>query len=297
MTYEQLLTELVEDNDFLYIMTAENRAHIRQLPQKIGGKFIDVGIAEQTMIGMAAGLALQGNTVITHALASFLTMRSFEFIRTDVGIAELPVCMVGFIPGILSEANGPTHQSLEDIGLMRLIPSMNIFSPMDEEELINGMTHIVNSKNPWYIRYSNQPAKIQHKPFEIGKAEEIGEGNDIVIFSHGFLCNEALEVASQLERNGFSSKVVNMRTLRPVDEEVIIRTILDADVICIIEDHFSTGALFTIISEIIALRGLSATLLPFNLRTWHKSGLLKDVMQYETMTAEYITQKIMASLQ
>ncbi len=118
-----------------------------------------------------------------------------------------------------------------------------------------------------------------------------------MIFSHGFLCNEALEVASQLERNGFSSKVVNMRTLRPFDEEVIIRTILDADVICIIEDHFSTGALFTIISEIIALRGLSATLLPFNLRTWHKSGLLKDVMQYETMTAEYITQKIMASLQ
>ncbi len=173
MTYEQLLTELVEDNEFLYIMTAENRAHIRQLPQKIGGKFIDVGIAEQTMIGMAAGLALQGNTVITHALASFLTMRSFEFIRTDVGIAELPVCIVGFIPGILSEANGPTHQSLEDIGLMRLIPSMNIFSPMDEEELINGMTHIVNSKNPWYIRYSNQPSKIQHSHLKSEKRKRL----------------------------------------------------------------------------------------------------------------------------
>lgn len=296
MTYEQLLTELAEENNSLYIMTAENRAHIRQLQQKIGNKFIDVGIAEQTMIGMAAGLALQGNTVITHALASFLTMRSFEFIRTDVGIAELPVCMVGFIPGILSEANGPTHQSLEDIGLMRLIPAMNIFSPMDEEELFKGMVHIINSKKPWYIRYSNQPAKIHHTPFEIGKAEEIGEGNDIVIFSHGFLCNEAIEVASQLERNGFATKVINMRTLRPVDEEVIIRTVLDADVVCIIEDHFSTGGLFTIISEIIALRGLSATLLPFNFRSWHKSGLLRDVMQYEKMTAESITQNIIASL-
>lgn len=297
MTYEQLLMQLVEENDSLYVMTAENRAHIRQLPQKIGAKFIDVGIAEQTMIGMAAGLALRGNTVITHALASFLTMRAFEFIRTDVGIATLPVCMVGFIPGILSEANGPTHQSLEDIGLMRLIPSMQIFSPMDEEELLQGMVPIIASHQPWYIRYINKTAKIEHKPFEIGKAEEIGEGNDIVLFSHGYLCNEALDIAAQLIKNGFETKVVNMRTLRPIDEEAIIRNVLDADVICIIEDHFSTGALSTIVSEIIASRGLSATLLPFNFSTWHKPGMLNDVMKYEGMNSQYITEKIMASLQ
>lgn len=296
MTYEQLLVESVEKNDKLYVMTAENRAHIRTLPQKIGHKFIDVGIAEQTMIGMAAGLALRGNTVITHALASFLTMRAFEFIRTDVGIAALPVCMVGFIPGILSEANGPTHQSLEDIGLMRLIPTVRIFSPMDEDELLQGMVHIIDSGMPWYIRYINKPATIHHTNFEIGKAEEIGEGNDIVIFSHGFLCAQVLDAATILEENGFGVKVINMRTLRPIDEEVVIRNILDADVVYIVEDHFSTGALYTIIAELIAARGLSATVNTINFSSWHRPGLLNDVLVYEKMNGHSIAQKILNSL-
>lgn len=159
------------------------------------------------------------------------------------------------------------------------------------------MVPIIASQQPWYIRYINKTAKIEHKPFEIGKAEEIGEGNDIVLFSHGYLCNEALDIAAQLIKNGFETKVVNMRTLRPIDEEAIIRNVLDADVICIIEDHFSTGALSTIVSEIIASRGLSATLLPFNFSTWHKPGMLNDVMKYEGMNSQYITEKIMASLQ
>src|SRR5262245_21946080 len=100
-------------------MTAENRAAIRGLPNRLGSRFIDVGIAEQTLVGAAAGLALRGKVPVVHALATFLTMRAFEFIRTDVGIAQLPVKLVGACAGFLSEANGPTHQAPEGLALVR----------------------------------------------------------------------------------------------------------------------------------------------------------------------------------
>src|SRR3970040_3153918 len=105
MNYEQRLLELIQNDDRIVVMTAENRAAMRNLASQIGDRFIDVGIAEQTMVGMAAGLALRGRIPVVHALSTFLTMRAFEFIRTDVGIAHLPVKIVGYVPGFLSEAN------------------------------------------------------------------------------------------------------------------------------------------------------------------------------------------------
>ena len=104
MTYEEKLKELAERDPTIVVMTSENRAAIRNLPQALGKRFIDVGIAEQTMIGAAAGLALRGKTPVVHSLATFLTLRAFEFIRTDIGIANLPVKLVGGVPGFLSEA-------------------------------------------------------------------------------------------------------------------------------------------------------------------------------------------------
>ena len=105
-TYESTLLAAAEKDPRLIVVTAENRAAIRGLPAKLGSRFLDTGITEQTMIGMAAGLALRGRIPVVHALATFLTMRAFEFIRTDVGIPGLPVKLVGAVPGVLSEANG-----------------------------------------------------------------------------------------------------------------------------------------------------------------------------------------------
>ena len=130
-TYESTLAALVAADERIVVLTAENRAAIRNLPAQIGARFIDVGICEQTMVGMAAGLALRGRVPVVHALATFLTLRAFEFVRTDVGIGRLPVKLVGGVPGFLSEANGPTHQAVDDIAVMRAIPGMEIFCPAD----------------------------------------------------------------------------------------------------------------------------------------------------------------------
>src|SRR5579864_5729676 len=112
MTYEEKLLELAQIDKRIVVMTAENRAAIRNLPQKLGDRFIDVGIAEMTMVGAACGLALRRRIPILHALATFLTFRAYEFVRTDVGIGNLQVILVGAVPGFLSEGNGPTHQAI-----------------------------------------------------------------------------------------------------------------------------------------------------------------------------------------
>ena len=153
-TYEQALVALAAERDDLVVMTAENRAHVRGLPEALGPRFIDVGICEQTMVGAAAGLALRGRTPVVHALATFLTLRAFEFIRTDVGIPGLPVKLVGFVPGLLSEANGPTHQAIDDVAVMRAIPGMQVFCPADLGELVEALPQIVASRRPAYVRYT-----------------------------------------------------------------------------------------------------------------------------------------------
>src|SRR5262249_43616204 len=141
--YEEVLASLADRDPDLVILTAENRAPIRTLPALLGDRFIDVGICEQALIGAAAGLALRGRKPIVHALATFLPIRAFEFIRTDIGLPALPVVLVGAVPGFLSEANGPTHQALEDVALMRAIPGMNVFCPADEVELVEALPLLV----------------------------------------------------------------------------------------------------------------------------------------------------------
>ncbi len=299
MTYENLLLEIIETDDRFIVMTAENRAAIRNLPAQTGKRFIDVGIAEQTLIGMAAGLALRGRIPIVHALASFLTMRSFEFIRTDVGIPALPVKLIGGVPGFLSDGNGPTHQAIEDISLMRGIPNVNIFCPSDEEDLLIGLTSVLMSPKPFYIRYNNLKSSVQHsKHFEIGKAEIISQGSDITILTYGMMLNESLKAKKILEKLGYSIGLVNLRTLKPVDSKSIIKALKSSSLTVTIEDHFLTGGLFSIVSEILAKEKIMANVLPIALPDrWFKPALLDDVLEYEKFNGEHLALKIIDVLQ
>jgi transketolase len=299
MNYEQKLLELIQNDDRIIVMTAENRAAMRNLPSKIGDKFIDVGIAEQTMVGMAAGLALRGRIPLVHALSTFLTMRAFEFVRTDVGIGKLPVKLVGFVPGFLSEANGPTHQAIEDISIMRGIPDMNIFCPADEEDFLIGLEKVVDSPYPTYIRYNNLPASVKHDPdFEIGKAEIISEGKDVVIISYGILLKQAIEAAELLKLEGKSVGIINLRTVSPIDRKMIIKACRDSFLVVTLEDHFQTGGLYSILSEIIVEEEVICNVLPIALKNkWFKATLLPDVLEYEGFTGEAIAEKINLELE
>ncbi|MDO8550871.1 MAG: transketolase C-terminal domain-containing protein, partial [Ignavibacteria bacterium] len=294
MNYEQKLLELIKKDDRIIVMTAENRAAIRNLPSKVQDRFIDIGIAEQTMVGMAAGLALRGRIPIIHALATFLTMRAFEFIRTDVGIGKLPVKLVGAVPGFLSEGNGPTHQAIEDTSIMRGIPGMNIFCPSDEVDLLNGLEKVIESPNPFYIRYNNMHSSVEHEQeFEIGKAEIVFEGRDVIILTYGILLKQAVEAAEILKLEGKSVGVINLRTLKPIDRELLIKTCKDSFLVVTLEDHFITGGLFSILSEILVEEEIICKVLPIALNNkWFIPTLLPDVLEYEGFTGESISEKI-----
>ncbi len=296
--YEGALLEAAFADERITVLTAENRAAIRSLPQALGERFIDVGICEQTMIGVAAGLALRGRIPVAHALASFLTMRAFEFIRTDIGIVSLPVKLVGSFAGFMSEANGPTHQALEDVALMRGIPHVNVWCPADRQELVLGLKCILLAPEPYYIRFNDLDPVVDHDvALQPGVAEVLAEGQDVTLLTYGFLFKECFLAAQILRGQGYAVGLVNMRTLKPVDRERILCVAASSSLMVVVEDHFKCGGLYSIVAEILAAEGLGVRLhgISFDER-WFRPGLLPQVTAYERFDATGIAEQVCRTL-
>lgn len=298
MSYENTLQQLALSDERYLVVTAENRAAIRNLPLVLGDRFIDTGITEQTMIGLAAGLALRGRVPVVHALAAFLTMRAFEFIRTDVGLGRLPVKLVGGVPGFLSDANGPTHQALEDVALMRGIPHVQVFCPADERDLVLGLPHVLASPQPVYIRHNPLPPAIEHEPdFVIGQAEWVATGSDVTILVYGMLLKQAVVARQQLEQEGISVRLLNLRMLKPIDEAAILTAARETRLLVTLEDHFITGGLYSIVAELLTRACLAAPVLPIALnQRWFKPALLADVLAHEGFSGPQLARQIAARL-
>ena len=297
--YEQCLLDLANADDRIVVMTAENRGHMRNIPPLLGDRFVDVGIAEQTMIGAAAGMALRGRVVVTHALASFLTLRPLEFIRDDIGIPALPVIMVGMVPGVLSDGNGPTHQAIDDVMHMRGIPNINVCCPADIDELVEAMPVLARSGTPWYVRYhASERSTPRDAPFEIGKAETVvaadAEQVDVTILTYGYMVQHAVRAADQLIGEGLAVRVVNMRTLQPVDVDAILHCIATSRTVVTVEDHLRYGGLYSIVAETLLEARRAADVLPIDLGlTWFPAGRLPDVLAHSGLDASSIASRIL----
>jgi len=295
--YEQLLADLMAEDERIVVMTAENRAALRTLPEVVGDRFIDVGIAEQTMIGAAAGLALRGRIPIVHALSTFLVYRAFEFVRTDVGIGRLPVKLVGAVPGFLSDGNGPTHQAVEDIALMWGIPDMGIFAPADEDELLEGLPAVIAAPEPYYIRFIGFPGRVAHtEPFALGTSETLSEGDDVAIVSYGFCVGLAVEAARLLSEAGIGCRVVNLRTIAPLDREALLDA-CELPLVVTIEDHFLHNGLASILAGILMEEQVVANVLPIGLPTWFRPGTLDRVLEHAGFTPAQLADRIRQRLE
>ncbi len=292
--YENVLRELAEKDERIVVMTAENRAAIRNLPPVLGKRFIDVGICEQTMIGVAAGLALRGRRPVAHALATFITLRAYEFIRDDLGIPNLPGVLVGGVPGFLSDANGPTHQAIDDVALMRTIPNVRVVCPADEHELAEALPVLIQEGAPVYVRHIPlMPVFERKKTFAYGQGEVIEDGDEIGILSYGLCARESVAAAKILKSQGRSVRVVHLPSLKPLDEALVIETLSKCRVTFTIEDHLLSGGLFSIVAELMAKRNKSAKVVPFALEErWFLPTLLKDVLEHEGFTGEKLAQRI-----
>jgi transketolase len=291
------LYEIVKDKPCYVIMTAENLAAIRKLPPLLKERFIDTGITEQTLVGAAAGMALRGRVPVVHALAAFLTMRAFEFIRTDIGLAGLPVKLVGSVAGFLSTANGPTHQAIEDIALMSMIPSMHIFCPADRDDLVIGLRSILESPYPTYIRLNQQPAVFEHDPvFYLGRAEKVLKGKDLTILTYGLLAANAYYTALLLEEKGISVCLLNMRCLKPLDNEAIIAAACQTSMLVTIEDHLAVGSLAGQVRQILFDNKINVPLISFNLAHYFEPGRLQEVIEQEGFGVNELAEKILVAL-
>jgi len=298
-TYERVLLDAALRDPRVLVLTAENRAAIRGLPDRLGPRFLDTGITEQTMIGMAAGLALRGRIPVVHALATFLTMRAFEFIRTDVGIPGLPVKLVGAVPGVLSEANGPTHQALEDVALMRGIPSMRVFCPADLADLLAGLPAVLADPAPWYVRYCDRAPVAEHQPFHVGRAEvfRAGARDDVALLVAGALFTEAWQAADRLRADGHTVRLINLRTLEPADAGAILDAARRSALVVTIEDHFARGGLRSVVVETLFAAGVLAPLLSISCgERWFTPALLPDVLADAGFTADAIAARVRAAL-
>ena len=216
-------------------------------------RFINIGIAEQNMIGVAAGLAKEGHNVFATSFAPFITLRSGEQIRMNLGYMELNVKAVAIGSGISMAFLGNSHYGLEDTAVMRSIPNLTIVCPADCAEIVKVVHAAAEFTGPMYIRLTgavgNPPVYTEEYDFQIGKSITLREGTDITIIANGSMVYESLQASKILDANGISTKVINMHTIKPLDTEELKKVIFTSKVIVSVEEHSVIGGLGSVIAE------------------------------------------------
>lgn len=295
--------ELAKSIDNLMVVTCDvsTSAGLDRYRKTFPNKYLDVGIAEQNMIGVAAGLASENFNVITTTFAPFQTLRCCEQIKVNVGYMKQKICMVGIASGLALGALGYTHCCIEDIGILRTIPGIIIISPADSLETVKALEAAVKLKNPSYIRLtgsSNNPIVYEKDyNFEIGKSIVLKEGTDIAIFSAGAMVHRSLEVAKVLDAKNVSCKVINMHTIKPIDKNIIDDVCKNFKLIVSLEEHNVIGGLGSAISEYKSTIKNSPKQMILGVNDQYtKGGSYKFLQEKHGLTSEKIVNKILKNL-
>ncbi len=218
-------------------------------------RFINVGIAEGNMMAVAAGLATCGKTVFASSFAMFAAGRAFEQIRNSIAYPHLNVKIGATHAGLSVGEDGATHQCLEDIGLMRTIPGMVILNPADAVETRLAIKAAIEYDGPVYLRFGRLDVPVifdENYRFEMGKSVELKEGNDVTIIATGLMVPEALKSREILAEEGIYARVINIATIKPIDEEIIIKAAKETGAIVTVEEHNINGGLGSAVAEVLA---------------------------------------------
>ncbi|HIP17426.1 MAG TPA: transketolase family protein [Methanothermococcus okinawensis] len=263
-------------------------------------RFFNAGIAEQNMMGMAAGLALTGKIVFASTFAMFATGRAWEQIRNSIAYPNLNVKIVATHSGITVGEDGATHQMTEDIAIMRAIPNMRVIVPSDYYETKSIIEWCSKNKGPVYVRiprgntetiFSNE----EDAKFQFGKGRLLKEGSDLTIIATGELVPEAIKALELLESKGIDAQLIAMATIKPIDEDIIINS--TNDYIVSLEDHNTIGGLGSAVSEVITKYGLNKKLLRIGIEDrFGISGSASDLLKYYGLDGESIFNRIMREL-
>ena len=294
--------ELAKEIDNLMVLTCDvsTSAGLDRFRKTYPEKYLDLGIAEQNMIGVAAGLASENFNVITTTFAPFQTMRCCEQIKVNIGYMKQKICMVGIASGLSLGTLGYTHCCIEDVGVLRSIPGITIISPADSLETVKALQAAVKSKNPSYLRLtgsSNNPIVYKEDyEFKIGKSITLKEGKDITIFCAGSMVHQSLEAAKILETKNVSSKVVNMHTIKPIDK-LAIDEARDCALIVSVEEHNVIGGLGSAIAEYKSgLKKFPRQLFLGVMDTYTKGGNYKFLQEKHRLTSDKIAEDILSNI-
>ena len=246
--FSETLIALAKKNKDIVVVTSDSRGSGKLTPfgKQFPDQIVEVGIAEQNLVGVAAGLAAAGKNVFAVSPACFLTARSFEQIKNDVCYSDHPVSLIGISAGVSYGALGSTHHSLHDMAALRAVNNITIVAPADNFETRESIKLAAETNHPVYIRFGKRVIEHVHKPdsvFEFGKAAVLREGDDLGFIATGETVVQSLMAAQHLEQKGISCRVVSMHTVKPLDETAVLETATKCKAIITVEEHMVCGGL------------------------------------------------------
>ena len=287
------LAELGKSNPNVVALCADLTGSLKMdaFKKEFPDRFFQVGIAEANMIGLAAGMTIGGKIPFTGTFANFSTGRVYDQIRQSVAYSGKNVKICASHAGLTLGEDGATHQILEDIGMMKMLPGMTVIVPCDYNQTKAATLALGSHIGPAYLRFGRPTWPVfipADRPFEIGKADLLIEGSDVSIFACGHLVWEALEAAAALSENGIKAEVVNIHTIKPLDNEAVIRSVRKTGAVVTCEEHQINGGLGDSISQLLGMH-LPAPTEPVAVRdSFGESGKPTDLLKKYGLSADAI---------
>ena len=251
------LIDLAKADERICIVNSDSRqiSGTRDFEQAYPDRAFNVGIAEANMVGVAAGLAVSGKRPFVHAFGPFMTRRVLDQLTISLAYSKLNAVLVGLSPGIVAEINGGTHQSYDDIAAVRGIANTTIVEPFDGMQLRQMIPALLDLYGPVYLRYDRAVAPCFYGDdyrYQLGRADILRKGSDVTLISSGIMLTQCLEAAQILKENGIEARVLNMHTIKPIDQEAIIQAARETRGIITVENHNIIGGLGSAVAEVLA---------------------------------------------
>lgn len=281
------LKTIMENDENTFLLTGDLGFSVfENIKDSFSKQYINMGVAEQNMIGVASGMALTGKQVFVYSIIPFIVYRAFEQVRNDICYQNLPVRLVGVGAGFSYSDAGFTHHAIEDYGLLMALPNLTILSPADSSEVTELMKQIPRIKGPSYMRLGRNGEPILHdkqKYIQIGKALELAQGEDILFVTTGSILSKVYEVRQLLETEGYSVTILDYHTIKPFDEESLVKHLEGKKLIVTFEEHLAETGIFSLVSQITLLHNINIRIIPFGIK-----GPFREVSgTKEYMLAQY----------
>ena len=296
-SYGNSLKELAEEFPDLVVLDADLAAATKTgiFRKAYPDRHIDCGIAEENMMGVAAGLSLVGKIPFVSSFAMFAAGRAYDQIRNSVAYPKLNVKICGTHAGVTVGEDGATHQMLEDLSLMRSIPNMTVLCPSDDTQTKWAIKEMAKFDGPVYIRLARVATPViydENQKFEIGKMVQIGDGTDATIFATGVEVAETLKAKEELEKENINIRVVDVHTIKPIDREMIVKCAKETKKIIPIEDHSIIGGLGTAICEVLSEEYPTKVIRMGMNDKFGKSGKAEQLLKYFKLDSQAIIEKV-----